>query len=213
MPMQVGKYITYRLDSLEFINFGTKDTIISYLARDVVDDTLTDNLGRPGFRVIRYLSDTTGSLPWTPNLTYWVTPTRQAIEVVENNMRYLKLVLPVVDGFSWQGNSYIDTRSASSQVTYLDGWNYTYDSLGSSFSVPFGLLPNTVTIQQANDSVGNPAIDSTISSRTFSEEVYAKDIGLIYKNEVYWLYQPPNLSIPVGSTTGFGIRLQMVDHN
>jgi hypothetical protein len=213
MQLQVGKYITYRLDSLEFINFGTKDTIVSLLAKDVIDDTITDNLGRPSFRVIRYLSDTTGTAPWTPDITYMITPTRQAVEVVENNMRFLKLELPVVNGFSWLGNSYIDTNSPFSQVTWMDGWNYTYDSVGGSFPVPYGIIPNTITVQQANDSSGNPGIDSVISSRTFSEEVYGKNIGLIYKNLVNWQYQPPNVSIPVGSTTGFGITLRMVDHN
>ena len=213
VQLQIGKYITYRLDSLEFINFGTQDTIVSYLAKDVIDDTITDNLGRPSFRVIRYLSDTTGTAPWTPNETYMITPTRQALEVIENNMRFLKLELPIVNGFTWLGNSYIDTNSPYSGVTFMDGWNYTYDSVGGSFAVPYGVVANTITIQQANDSSGNPGVDSVISSRTFSEEVYGKNIGLIYKNLVNWQYQPPNISVPVGSTTGFGITLRMVDHN
>jgi hypothetical protein len=213
MQLQIGKYITYRLDSLEFINFGTADTIVSYLAKDVIDDTITDDLGRPSFRVIRYLSDTTGTAPWTPNETYMITPTRQAMEVIENNMRFLKLELPIINGFNWLGNSYIDTNSPYSLVTFMDGWNYTYDSIGGSFVVPYGVIANTITVQQANDSSGNPGVDSVISSKTFSEEVYGKNIGLIYKNLVNWQYQPPNISIPVGSTSGFGITLKMVDHN
>jgi hypothetical protein len=212
VQLQIGKYITYRLDSLQFINFGTQDTIVSYLARDVIDDTITDNLGRPSFRVIRYLSDTTGSAPWTPNETYMITPTRQALEVVENNMRYLKLEIPIVNGFTWLGNTYIDTNSPYTQAGYLDGWNYVYDSVGGPFTVPFGVISNTITIQQANDSTG-PFIDSVYSALTFSEEVYGKNIGLIYKNLVTWQYQPPNVSVPVGSFSGFGLTLRMVDHN
>ena len=52
-PLQVGKYITYNLDSTVFINFGQKDTIISYQVQDRVDAQITDNLGRPGYRIIR----------------------------------------------------------------------------------------------------------------------------------------------------------------
>src|SRR5882762_8404906 len=92
MQLQVGKYITYRLDSLKFINFG--DTLISYLAKDVIDDSITDASGRPSWRVIRYLSDTTGTAPWTPTEAYMITPTRETIEVVEDNLRYQKLKLP-----------------------------------------------------------------------------------------------------------------------
>jgi hypothetical protein len=221
--LQPGKYITYRLDSLVFINFGSQETIVSYLAKDVVDTLITDDLGRPSWRIIRYLSDTTGTLPWTPTETYMITPTRQALEVIENNLRYLKLELPVVNGFNWTGNSYIDTRTTYSDVpglgnwdySYLDGWNYTYDSVGYPFTVLGGTVPNSVTVQEANDSTGTPSniVDSVVSSLTYSEEIYGKGIGLIYKNQIYWQYQPPNVGSPQGSTLGYGIKLNMIDHN
>ena len=60
-PMHVGNYIIYRMDSLKFINVGSQDSVISYLAKEVVEDSITDNLGRPSFRVVRYLSDTDGN--------------------------------------------------------------------------------------------------------------------------------------------------------
>ena len=223
MQLQPGKYITYRLDSLVFINFGIQDTIISYLAKDVVDTLITDDLGRPSWRVIRYLSDTTGTAPWTPTETYMITPTRQAIEVIENNLRYLKLELPIVNGFNWSGNTYIDTRTTSADVpglcswdySYLDGWNYVYDSVGYPFTVLGGTVPYAITVQEASDSTGTPSniVDSVVSSLTYSEEIYGKGIGLIFKNQVYWQYQPPNVGSPYGSTTGYGIKLNMVDHN
>jgi len=209
--LQVGKYITYRLDSLEFINFGTQDTIVSYLAKDVIDDSITDGLGRPSWRVIRYLSDTTGTQPWTPAEAYMVTVTRQDVEVVENNLRYIKLALPIVNGFSWLGNSYIDTRSLYSEYTYMDGWNYTYDSVGSPFNAFMGTIPNSITIDQV-DNTSNVG-DSSFIERDYSVEVYAKGIGLIYKNFLHSEYQPPNIGVPVGSTSGYGLTLNMVDHN
>ncbi|PWT77194.1 MAG: hypothetical protein C5B59_04660 [Bacteroidetes bacterium] len=154
LQLQVGKYITYRLDSLVFINFGTGDTVISYLAKDVIDDSISDNLGRPSWRVIRYLSDTTGTLPWTPTETYMITATRQSVEVVENNLRFIKLELPIVNGFSWPGNSYIDVSSYLSPFTYLKGWNYTYDSVGMPYMVSGTMIPNSVIVHQ-RDSTGD----------------------------------------------------------
>ncbi|HTQ67042.1 MAG TPA: PKD domain-containing protein [Puia sp.] len=154
LQLQVGKYITYRLDSTVFVNFGTQQVINSYLAKDVIDDSITDNLGRPSWRVIRYISDTTGTQPWTPIETYMITATRQDVEVVENNLRFIKLVLPIVDGFSWKGNSYIDTKSIDPDFTYLDGWNYSYDSVGMPYSVLSGIVSNAVIVRQ-RDSTGN----------------------------------------------------------
>ncbi len=95
LQLQIGKYITYRMDSLQYINFNTQDTIVSYLAKDVIEDSVVDNLGRPSWRVIRYLSDTTGTSPWIPNEAYLITPTRETVEVVENNLRFQKLKLPI----------------------------------------------------------------------------------------------------------------------
>lgn len=223
MQLQPGKYITYRLDSLIFINFGTQDTTISYLAKDVIDAPITDNLGRPSWRVIRYLSDTTGVAPWTPTETYMLTPTRQAFEMIENNQRLLKLESPIVNGFDWSGNSYIDTKTTYANVpnlgswdySYMSNWDYVYDSVGSPYTVLAGTIPYSIIVHQADDSTGTPSmiVDSVISSKTYSEEVYGKGIGLIFKNFVYWQYQPPNVGIPVGSISGYGLKLNMVDHN
>ena len=61
IPLQKGKYITYRVDSTIFTNFGQNTEIHSYLIKHVVDTAITDNLGRPGYRIFTYLSDTTGT--------------------------------------------------------------------------------------------------------------------------------------------------------
>ena len=123
--MHVGNYIIYRMDSLKFFNVGSQDSVISYHAKEVVDDTITDNIGRLSYRVIRYLSDTNEMAPWTPSIAYMVTPLTGSVEVVENNLRFIKMVTPVQDGINWLGNSYIDTKSDNSPVPYMDGWNYT----------------------------------------------------------------------------------------
>src|SRR6202000_2687586 len=102
-PLQVGKYVIYRLDSLGFYFYGQLDTITSYLAKDTVEAAITDNLGRPSWLVERYLTDTTGTQPWVANETYIVTATKPTLEIVENNLRFIKMAFPVDPGFSWTG--------------------------------------------------------------------------------------------------------------
>ena len=80
-PMHVGNYIIYRMDSLKYVNVGSQDTLISYHAKEVVEDSITDNEGRPSFRVVRYLNDTTESSGWTPSIAYMVTPLKGSVEV------------------------------------------------------------------------------------------------------------------------------------
>jgi hypothetical protein len=189
--LQVGKYIRYNLDSLKFVFFGQKDTIISYQAKDVVEAAITDNLGRPSWRIVRYLRDSASKneRDWRPSMTYMVTPTREVIEVVENNQRFQKLKLPITNGFTWKGNAHIDTYN-DFEMRFLDGWDYTYENVGSAFTDSGrASIPNTITINQvdAEGNVGNPT--APIVQKVFSKEVYAKNIGLVYKDFVKWEYQ------------------------
>jgi hypothetical protein len=210
-PMHLGRYIIYRMDSLKYINVGSSDTLISYLAKEVVEDSITDNLGRPSFRVTRYLSDTTGTGQWVPSIAYMVTPLGTSVEVVENNLRFIKLVTPVQDYLSWLGNSYIDTQSDISQVPYLDGWNYTYDSTGLPYITLGGVVPQAVVVHEDDDVSG--LADGSYTQTIFSEEVYGKGIGPIYRKFLYSVYQSPNVQYPAGATIGYGLTFNMLSHN
>jgi hypothetical protein len=213
MSLAVGKYITYRLDSLKYVNFGQKDTTIKYQAKDVVDAAITDNLGRPAWRIIRYLNDTAALGTWMPDITYVITPTTSTLEVIENNLRFQKLKLPIMDEFSWKGNTYIDTYSGSSDVRYMDDWDYTYANVGQPFT-PFTIpIAVTITVNQRDETLGTINNLDAYSERNFSQEVYGKGIGLVYKNFLHWVFQPRTSTYPNGYYDGFGITLRMIDHN
>ncbi len=210
-PMHVGNYIIYRMDSLKYVNVGSQDTIISYHAKEIVEDSITDNLGRPSYRVVRYLNDTTESSGWTASIAYMVTPLKGSVEVSENNLRFIKLITPVQDGISWLGNAYIDTKSDNSQVPYLDGWNYTYAQTGQAYDVLEGTIPETVTVNEADEVTGLG--DGSYTQTLYSSEVYGKNIGCIYKRFLYSVYQSPNVEYPSGVTIGYGLTFNMVSHN
>jgi hypothetical protein len=216
LSLQPGKTITYHLDSTNFVFFGTIDSVTSYTVQDVVDTLFNDNLGRPSWRVIRYITDTAQANPWANLETYSITPTIQTVEVNENNLRFIKLSLPLTTGFSWPGNSYIDTNyplASDPDFNYLAGWNYTYDSIGSPYTVLAGTIPNTLIVRQQDQMIGDSTDMTSFSERDYSIEVYAKSIGLIYKNFLHWEYQPANGGNAVGYRTGYGIRLNMISHN
>jgi hypothetical protein len=201
-PLTVGKYITYSLDSIVYYsNFGTSATINSYQIKQVVDAKITDILGRPAYRILRYIrSSPTG--PWIADNTFMAVPTENSIEFIENNLRFLKLKSPLRQDFSWKGNSYINTTSLSSTLKYLDDWDYTYDSLNMPAKVGTLTIDSTIKVAQIDDQT---AID-----RTFSEEKYAKGIGLVYRNFLYWNKGSANGTY---SDASYGVILKMIDHN
>lgn len=210
-PLQVGKYITYSLDSTIFINFGTKDTVIKYQVKHQIDAQITDNLGRPAYRIIRYIRKTAAN-PWNPDNTFMAVPTEFAMEFIENNMRFLKMKAPVRNGYSWKGNSYIDTYSLNSTVKYLDDWDYTYDSVNVKITQGAYTLDSTLKVAQRDEIIGNPGDPNSYHERNFGAEKYAKGIGMIYRDFLHVEYQPPTPGRG-GYKQGYGLKMIMIDHN
>lgn len=222
LDLKVGKYVTYRMDSLNFYFYGQSDTITSYLAKDSVEKQTVDNTGATVWLVTRYLSDTTGSM-WTPSMTYVVSATNPAIDVTENNLRFVKLAYPMDLGYSWTGNTYLPYAPYQNFFTYSDfnnltlsGWNYVYQQVNQPFTVANGTTyDSATTILQIADSTNVPIVDPTIfASVTYWSETYAKHVGLIYRHTEMWEFQP---ATPDGSQSGykigFALTLSVVDHN
>lgn len=219
LQLEIGKYITYRLDSTRFANFGLDEVIASYQAKDVVEGTYTDALNRPTWRIQRYLRDinSTNEADWQANIAYEVIKGENTIEVNENNLRFIKLQGPVKEGHSWMGNGYLpDEPYSQYEFSITEGmefWEYTYEEFGVT-EMNGKTYDNTITVTQINDSTDIPVIDPyRPGSKTVWIEKYAKNIGLIYRDVAIWEYQPPVGSEPQGKKVGFGIRLSILDHN
>ena len=207
-PLHVGKFISYKLDSTVFINFGKQKEIVSYQVKDLVDAEITDNLGRPSYRIIRF-SRKKASDNWVANNTFMATPTERSLEYIENNLRYLKLVLPVKADHFWRGNSFIDTYNAGNDLRYLDNWDYIYDSVTSPLSINNFNFENTLKVFHRDEEIGDPRIAGTgYAEKTFSMEKYAKGVGLIQKEFLHWVYQGNTQSY-----SGYGIKLSIIDYN
>src|SRR6202007_2924038 len=117
----------------------------TYQVQDRIDSQIVDNLGRPAFMIHRFIRKNPAQ-SWSPNNTFMAVPTVNSIEFVENNLRYIKLQIPVSEGFSWHGNSYIDTYSLNSDLKYLADWDYTYDSVNAPLSLGALSLDSTIKV-------------------------------------------------------------------
>lgn len=220
-PLQLGHYSVYRLDSLNYYYYGQLDTITSYLIKDSVENLITDNLGRPTWVVTRYISDTLGTA-WSPNETYTVTPTATTVEMVENNLRFIKMAYPIDEGSSFTGNTYLpyspyqDYFAFSYSANLNPGtWNFTYQNLNMPANVHSVNYDSTITVLQVDDSANVPILTPNIfAERTYWQETYARNIGLVYRHTEMWEYQPPTPNgTQVGYKIGFIMTMQMLQHN
>ena len=212
-PLTVGKYVTYSLDSLVYINFGATEAHRFYEVKYLTADTLKDLMGRKAFRIIRYIR----SLPtgiFTPDNTFVAVNTGTSFEFTENNLRYLKLTLPIKNDRTWKGNSAIDVTSIGSDLQYLANWDYTYSEVDQAKKIGTFNLTSTVTVKEIDESVNLPVVppgqpnQTNIASKDYSQEIYAKGIGLVQRNFIHFEYQ---LAFP--GYIGYGVKMVMVDHN
>ena len=212
-PLQTGHVLIYRLDSSLIPLYGSDLEIRSYHAKDSIADTLRDNAGRLSYRIYHFVTDTLESQPWIPVSTFIATPQDQTIEFVDdNNLRFLKMKQPLRDYFSWAGNTYIDTKSSTSPFQYLDGWNYTYQNVGQPYTVEMGTLDNTVTVlQQDETSPPGPFDPGSYQQRNYSIEVYAKGIGLVYKEFLHRTWQTTPEPAKFENDT-YGIKLSLIGY-
>jgi hypothetical protein len=219
MPMNIGKYIIYRMDSLVFTNFGRVTEVHKYQVKHQVDAVITDNLGRPAYRVYYAIRDSAGTLPWQPMGTYSVTPLSDQVELQEDNLRVIKLHMPVKDGFSWKGNRYLPTDPYSPLFTFsnddnMEDWDFYYDGNATSFSFDGHNYSDVLTVEQVDESFNVPITSpSSYASRSRSVEKYSKSVGLVYREYELWEYQPNTGGSGGPYKTGFGINLWMIDHN
>lgn len=219
LPLQPGKYITYRVDSLVFTNFQRDVETHTYQVKHLVDTIVSDALGQPSYRIYRFIRNAAGTDNWVSNGSYYITPLADQIEVVENNLRFVKLHAPIKEGNSWKGNKYLPTDPyASFGYTFgnddnMKNWDYTYDLFEPTFTYNGENYTDVYTIEQEDALKNVPITDPQfIAFKTRSVEKYAKNVGLIYRQHELWEYQP-NTTGPDPYYIGFGITMWMIDHN
>lgn len=211
-PLEVGKYIIYRLDSTVFINFGTQQVVRQYEVKYEVDAEIQDALGRPAYRIIRSIRNE-ATEPWQTDATFMAINTGNQFEWLENNLRFIKLSLPIRNGYHWKGNSYIDTYSPWNGLRYMDNWDYTYDMVETQ-EIINNVPMTTITVNQRDEIIGIPTDPQSYSEVNRSTEKYARGIGLIYKSFLHTEYQPQ-----IGQTFGYfsdgsyGVTLTYIEHN
>jgi hypothetical protein len=213
-PLRVGNYIEYQLDSTVYVNLGTEKEIHSYIIRDLVDSIITDNLERPSYKIKRSIRNLIDTTKWDDIISYLITYDSTKLECIENNLRYVKLQEPISTGFTWKGNTFINTTSVP-ELLYLNDWQYIYEQVRRPYTINGISYTETVTVNQRNDSLGTPGDKEFFFEQTYAKEVYAKSIGLIYKEFLHEAWQPINVSSNSGyyESNSYGIKLTMLRYN
>ena len=194
-PNLVGRYLDYQIDSLYFNLFsGTVDTF-SYQIREEVTEFVKDAEGRNTQRILRYKKVNS---VWEPMRVYTAFVGSKRVERSEENTTFIKMVFPLRQDSSWNGNA----------MNALGAQNYFCKSVHKPFSIFTHTYDSCATIMQQ--------LDSTLITKNEEKEIYAVNIGLIYKRSTHVEDRSsvidPSLPISARANTGTDVRMYLIGY-
>lgn len=169
-PDLIGKYVVYDVDSTVFDDFAKDTLYYKYRIKEKLSENFTDNQGRPAIKLIRYIkrydpAKSYDQMDWTVKDVWNYTRTATSLEVVEENVRYTKLVFPVKTDVSWNGNAQ-NTQPAM---------DYKYLFTDMKQSVNGTVFDDVLCVEQKDDKRKN------VIHRQYYMEKYARNVGLVYR--------------------------------
>lgn len=167
-PPTVGRYVVYNVDSTVYDELFFKPTYSKYQIKEKIEEEFTDNQGRPALKLIRYIKKFDSvipysAMPWTIKDVWQVNVTSKNVEIVEENIRFVKLIFPVKENGTWNGNV----------TNTMDEWQYKYSYMNNTETIG-GINFEKVALVTQKDF-------PTLISRQYYVEKYAKDVGLVYR--------------------------------
>jgi hypothetical protein len=215
-PLQKGKYVIYNVDSTIW-----DDTFCVTITRHRqmmwrVADTFTDKMGRLSYRIETSIRQRPEDV-WTPHYVIYATNTGTTLELVHDQLRFINLQFPIVENETWKGNANLNTDDPA--LSYFKDWDYRYIHVGGAYNNGNVVYDNTVTVLQRDETLSDPeSIPKQPSSRTLSQEVFAANIGMVYREYIHWIYDPtiiqnndPNNDRKCRK--GNGVVMRAIDHN
>ncbi len=165
-PLAIGNFWIYDVERIE-IKALENDTAIFQL-REVITDTIVSALGDITYLLNRETRETEND-PWSADSLWTVRNTGQSLVVTENNVPFVKLVFPVVEGQTWDGNTFNNKGNKSYRFDPVVSSDLPEEFQGSSDSIRF--IKTTIS-----------DITSAIVGTDRRFEIYADGIGLIEKD-------------------------------
>jgi hypothetical protein len=164
-PLTIGNFVVYNVKETNYFLNEPRKTEATYQLKEVIKESYKDLANNTTYRIERYKRNN-GRDNWVLWNIWTARVDYKAAVRTEDNFSAIKLVFPLENGKKWNPNTF-NTSNTTTPNTYqmLD--------LGKSFSFAGKSYAETITVSQSND--------STLVGKDKRMEIYAKDIGMIYK--------------------------------
>jgi len=209
-PLEVGRSITYQVDSIEYYETVANDTATWELKETIVD-TFYDNQGRLNFRIERSIRQPGGN--WQLSEVWSVLNNESKIERTEQNLKFIRLISPVETGGEWNAHLYLSDLSTipvnqqCNNLSFLEDWNYSYKEVGASRTFNGLDFNNTATVMQTGE--------QNLIEFNECEEVYAKGVGMVYRFFRHYTTQNicPECEWEENTECGYSVKMSVIEYN
>ena len=169
-PLEAGRYVSYNVTQTTWVLNGPQTgTTVTYQLKDTITGQFNDLANGLSYRIERYRRE--NRLDNWRLVRVWTARTnRQSVIRTEENMPYVKLVFPIEEGRSWNGNVFNGMAAK----------NYYFKDLNKTHTFAGRVYDKTATVIQS--------ADSSLVGRDIRREIYAKDVGIIYKRSEEIVY-------------------------
>jgi hypothetical protein len=189
-PLTLGNYVVYNVDSTYYYGVAGTQAHVSSQIMYQMTDTFTDSKKRLSYIMNVYVRPYDGA-QWVASSVILITPTANSLLYSQDGTQYIKMMFPITDSLTWQGNQLAQVQDSS--FAFLKGWNYQYSGLNYSYFNGNVNYDNTVSVLEDDENVNYQNVDSLVSGyRTYAKEVYAYNVGMVYKEFTHYTWGSPD---------------------
>jgi len=177
-PLKSGAQWIYNVDSIIYDNKGDIVDTVNHIVKEVITGTFVDDEGVTNYVIERYNKSRRG---WD-FITKWYANVHDNKAVrTEDNLKFIKMVFPVVVNKTWDGNAYFDAEDivvkiAGEPIKMYEYWTYRYLDKDKSEDINGHQYDKVCTVQEVD-------YENEIQKR-YSQVKYAKGIGMVYKKMI-----------------------------
>ncbi len=210
-PLKVGQFAIYQVDSIIFDPVGENkiDTISLQVKEEIVSSYQAPD--KETIFIMERYERKDVSENWRITNVWSVYFVNNTLIRVEDNLRFVKLIFPVIPKKTWNPNANFDDdiniNVAGETLKMFKDWVSSIEKIEDELTINELIFKDVVKISTVNN-------ENLIEYR-YGIERYAQDIGLIYKE--LWILDTqridPMLPWEEKAEKGFILKQEIIAHN
>ncbi|MFY7908258.1 MAG: hypothetical protein ACOVO2_01840 [Emticicia sp.] len=167
-PIEVGQFQIYEINE-SIYSISSQASTRKYYLKERISEKFSTGSDQFMYKIERS-KRSSQEQAWKIDSVWTVELLTNKIIRTENNIPYVKLIIPIQTGLIWNKNEY--NNFPDQRVSYND--------IGKSFKFGDKSYPNTISVVIKND--------SSLLSKNKNIEVYALNYGMVYKENTNLAY-------------------------